>query len=105
MNSPEKASKRSSQPSDGSGIRGTSAPLFHGQGVAHRVAEEVEAEHDDHDHGAREHGVPPGIEDVLLTAIDHGAPTGERLLDAEAQEGERRLREDGPGHAKGADDD
>ena len=63
--------------------------------VAEPVAEEREGEHDEHHRHHRQQ--QPGIErhrlDVLRLRKEH-APAGDRRPQAEAEEGQRRLRQD-----------
>ena len=72
-------------------------------GIEHLVvgrADEGEGEHDEDDRDARRQQVPPGRQTgraVHPGVVQHGAPAEVERV-AEAEERERRLREDGDGH-------
>src|SRR2546428_666190 len=80
------------------------------EGAAQRVAEEVGAQHGDHDGQAGERRDPPGAADVVAALADHPAPARRGRLHAEAQERQRRLDDDQLGelearHHDGGTDD
>src|SRR5215467_1491806 len=64
------------------------------EGVADRVAHEVEADHGDEEGDAGAEDDPRGLLEVAAAGVDHAAPRGVRGLDAEAEEGQRRLGQD-----------
>src|SRR5919201_353023 len=68
--------------------------------VAQPVAEEVEREHDDRDREPRIHREQRRREHVLLRALEHVPPRGERGLHAETEVAQRRLGEDRESHAE-----
>src|SRR5579885_1504861 len=71
-----------------------SGPPLHGvQRVAQAVAEQVEAEHRQHDGQAGEEHKPGRAAIVALSFVDHPAPGGRGRLDADAQEAERCLEQ------------
>src|SRR5207237_9102978 len=72
---------------------GTDPPLRRVERVAQAVADEVDTEHDQHDHQAREHRQPPLLR-VRLRVGDEHAERRRRRLDPEAQERRRSLDED-----------
>src|SRR6266496_5190480 len=71
---------------------GTNPPLGRIESVAKSVAHEVHAEDDHHDRQAGEDGQPPLLW-VRLAAGNEYAERRRRRLDAEAEEGQRRLRD------------
>src|SRR5271168_5593032 len=72
--------------------RGSAVAQFGVEGVTEGVAEEAEAEDGQRDREAREDRYPGGRRGVFLgAALQHQAPGGDRLLDAEAEIGERGL--------------
>ena len=62
--------------------------------VAQPVAEEVEAQHDDHDREAGEDRQPRADVDIGSRGAQHAAPGSLRRLRAEPEEAERRLGQD-----------
>src|SRR5690606_24722416 len=74
--------------------------------VAQAVAEEVEREDRDHDHGAGEDRDVRRAAQVAPPLVEHGAPLGRGRLRAQPEEAEVRGREDRRGHAeRDLDDD
>src|SRR5262250_1324014 len=71
--------------------------LFHFriESVADAVAEEREGEHGDRDGDRREHAQMPVRADVLLAFTDHLSPRRGGWVDADPDERQRRLGEDG----------
>src|SRR3546814_9915111 len=67
------------------------------EGIAQTVAKEIEAEHDKEDRRAGPPGHPGRLGEEVLRYVQHGAPARRRRLLAEAEEGERRLQDDGGG--------
>src|SRR5690606_23181831 len=63
--------------------------------VAQAVAEQVEAEHGQRDGQAGPEGQARRGEQQLLRLLQHAAPRRRRRAGAEAEEGQRRLRQDG----------
>src|SRR5579862_3766701 len=72
---------------------GTDSALRRVEGGAQAVADEVDREHDDHDHQAREHREPPLLR-IRLRVGDELAERRRRRLDAEAEERQGGLYED-----------
>ena len=66
------------------------------EGIAQAVAQQVDAQDDEDDEKTGEDPHPPGAADQEgLRLLHHIAPRGSRLLNAEAQEGNISLRENG----------
>src|SRR3954447_14336568 len=72
---------------------GTDPPLLRIERVTQPVPDEVDTQHDQHDHEAREHRQPPLLR-VRLRLGDQHAERRRRRLDPEAEERQRRLGED-----------
>jgi len=71
------------------------------EAIAHALAEQVEGENGEHD---REPGKEREVgchEDEGAGVVQHRPPGGGRRLHAEAEEAQRGLGDDGPGHAEG----
>src|SRR5262245_38102895 len=75
------------------------------EGVAEPVAEQVDGQHGQHDGQSRKGGEPPGGGDVVSPIGEHPAPGGRGWLDAEPEEGERRLVDDHEGQLQGGHHD
>src|SRR5262245_11305785 len=75
---------------------GTNSSLLRIERVPQAVADEVDADDDEDEHEAREHGQPPFLR-VVLAVDDQDPERRRRRLDAEAEERERRLCEDRSG--------
>ena len=73
--------------------------------VPQAVADEVDAESDDDDREPRECHEPPELEAFALAVDDQLAECGVRRLDAEPEEGEGRLVEDGSRDDQRREDD
>src|SRR5712691_8704371 len=73
-------------------------PLVRVQGVAKPVSDEVHGEDGDEDHHAREPDQPGSQEHERLAVVQQVAPGGCRGRDAEPQERQRRLGQDGARH-------
>src|SRR2546430_13671526 len=73
--------------------------------VADGVADEVQYHHGDEQGGTRPEDDPGRLLQVAAARVDHAAPGGARRLDAEPQEGQGRLGEDGKGDAQRGQDD
>lgn len=73
--------------------------------VSHAVPDIIERQHRDDEHDTGGKRQPGGKKDVLLGVGEHVAPGGGGRLDAEAQERERRLDQNGRAHLKRALDD
>src|SRR5260370_17369905 len=73
--------------------------------VAEPVAEQVDAERREGERRAREGGEPPGDVEEVAALGEHAPPRGRRRLDAEAEEADRRLRDDERGELEARDDD
>src|SRR5215470_14890700 len=71
------------------------------EGVADRVAEEVESEDDQEQRGTGAEDDPRRLAEIATPGVDHAAPGRGRRLDAESQEGQRGFREDREGYAEG----
>ena len=71
------------------------------QVIAEGVADEVEGEDGEHDGECGEDDHVGRVEEVGAGVVEHGAPAGGRGGDAEAEEAERGLCEDGSGHPYG----
>src|SRR3954453_2357598 len=76
---------------------GTNSPLLRSESVAQAVAHEVDRDHDEQENETREDRDPPLLRE-LLTARDERAERGRRRLDAEPEEGQDRLDDDGGAH-------
>ena len=86
--------------------RTLSAPLPGVKGLADAVADEVPGEHDEEDGKPGKRRQPPGDSNELPARGEHVAPGGSGRLDAESEEAETGLDEDGVAHAeRGLDDD
>src|SRR5581483_8502416 len=83
---------------------GTNSALLRVEGIAKAVADEVDAEDDEHDREAREHRQPPLLR-VVLAAGDERAERRRGRLDPEPEEGERSLDEDRRRDGERAGDD
>src|SRR5712691_4385273 len=83
---------------------GTDSPLGRVERVSETVADEVDAENDQHERQTREDSQPPGLR-VVLAVEDEHAEGGRGWLDAEPEEGEGRLDEDRLSDGQGAVDD
>src|SRR5581483_8576296 len=90
---PESAAHFPGAPRNISCTSGTNSPLLRVERVAQPVADEVDADHDDHEHEAGQHGQPPFLRE-LLAAGDELAERRRRVGDAEAEEREERLEDD-----------
>src|SRR5215510_5529323 len=66
--------------------------------VAEPVTQKIEAEHGDHDSEAGNGRDVGGDEEEVAAARDHQPPRGRGRRDAETEEGQRGLDEDGVGH-------
>src|SRR3989338_7243165 len=75
------------------------------QRVAEPVAEEVEADHHDHDGEPGDRGDVGGDDEVTPGVGEHGAPLGRGRLDAEAEKREAGGREEHRRHAERRLDD
>src|SRR5262245_4502804 len=75
------------------------------QRVAQAIADVVDGEHGEEDRGAREEGPVGGEVQVVLGVEEDASPRGNVRREAEPQEGERRLRDDGGGDVEGAGHD
>src|SRR5438552_697278 len=64
------------------------------EGVAQPVAEEIDGEDGQHDREPRKGREPPRRGDVVPSVGEHPAPGGRGRLDAQPQEGQRRLVDD-----------
>src|SRR6266516_931496 len=85
---------------------GTDTPLGRIERVPQTVADEVDAEHDQHDRQAREGNEPPLVEALVLSLCDQRAEGGRRRSDAEAEVRQRRLEQDRrPGDQRRRDED
>src|SRR5215470_9320785 len=71
------------------------------EGVAERVADEVDGHDRDEEGRPREEGEPVARVDVLPSFREHAAPGGNGHGHPEPEEGEPRLGEDGAGDAEG----
>ena len=75
---------------------------FDVEGVAEAVGEEHEGENDEHDGQAGEEGQVGVVkENIAIVLLDHHAPGGHGGLDADAEEAQARLDEDGGGEIGG----
>ena len=72
------------------------------EGVAQRVAQHVEGEHDEEDRRAGKVATCGAIDEELAAVGGHAAELGGRRLRAEAEEGERRAEQDRSGRAAGS---
>src|SRR3954447_25774873 len=66
-----------------------------------RFAEGVEGEDDQGQRQPREEAIPPGTVEMGLAGAQHLAPGRSGRADAEAEEGESDLEQDGPGGDEG----
>src|SRR5690606_35820906 len=73
--------------------------------IAQAVAEEVEGENGDRDGDARGKDEMRGAEKLVAFAAEHTAPFGNRLLSAEADEGERGRFQNRTGNTQRDEDD
>src|SRR2546428_2343574 len=73
--------------------------------VPQRITEEVKAQHGQADRQAREDREPRGLlHERAARAAEHQAPRRGRRLGADAEEGERRLDQNGVAEPDGGDD-
>src|SRR4029450_5828800 len=73
--------------------------------IAQRVAQQVESQHDDEDGEAGEDPRPRPLRDVSLRGgREHPAPAGDVRRDADAEEAQRRLEDDGEAEIVGGQD-
>src|SRR5215510_10731795 len=88
----------SGAPSEGGRLLGPEPRI---EDVAQAVAEQVHAEHGQHDAEPREGGDPPRLPEVVTPLAQHAAPLGLWRLATETEKAERRRRKDGRAETEG----
>src|SRR5262245_4138792 len=75
------------------------------EGISQAVADEVKARHRDRDRGTGNDGEPWGAGEILLSAVEHIAPAGQRRLDSVAEEADIGFEKNGAGDRQACGDD